>query len=93
MGAPRTWTPLVDVAKRDETPRKATSFNCRSEAGTDRQQTLQGSESSREDEPVSERGGGRWSERNRWAHRKRESLRVRGTQCPRWPITYKTLKG
>jgi hypothetical protein len=58
MGDPRTWTPLADVAKREETPREATSFNCRSEAGTDRQQTLQGSESSREDEPAFRKGRG-----------------------------------
>jgi len=37
LEAPRTWTPLVDVAKRDGNPKEGASPYCSGGAGTDRE--------------------------------------------------------
>jgi hypothetical protein len=55
LGSPRTWTPPVDVAKREANPKEGGLTDTAAVGRTRIEGTLQGSESSREDEPVAEK--------------------------------------
>jgi hypothetical protein len=90
-GNPGQRTPPVEVAKRDETPRKVlrrTRAAGRARTG----RTLKGSESSREDEPAWQRAGD--GDRRRTAvltgNGKAHGREV--TQQPRWSVAYNTLE-
>jgi hypothetical protein len=92
LGIPHLWTPPVDVAKRAGTPRKElrrTAATGQARVGS----TLQGSKSSREDEPISQEMGDGARRKTAWRTGNGGRWRVRGTRCPRWSRAYNTPQG
>jgi hypothetical protein len=85
------WTPLVDVAKWDETPRKGLQAERRG-AGTTRR-TLKERESSREDEPAAKvvGDGDRWNTTRSFGNG--EISREQTTQYVCYIFAYNTPKG
>jgi len=85
-------TPLVDVAKRDENPKEGTFVVLQRRKGARIGSTLEGSESSREDEPTPKGAGDGGRRKTVGLTGNGKACGCEGTRCPRWPTAYKTLK-
>jgi hypothetical protein len=92
LGCPRTWTPPVDVAKREASPQEGDLTVLQRWGGHEPKELCRGAKAQERMNPSSKEAGGRRAKEHRRAHRKRESSTVAGNPISRWSRAYNTLE-